>query len=232
MSHRWVIGDIHGCINTFRKMVEDEISPFKDEIIYILGDLIDRGIDSKAVLDYILYLMDKSVDVRVIRGNHEVMLLEAGRSEEQFTLWMRNGGFTTLNDFGIVMDLSTGPEAASCIPPVYTEFFNGLPWYLETEGFFLVHAGLNTVSSDPLSDTETMIWTRQKGYNASFLKGRKLVHGHSPEFLEVILDQFQNQDSLVYNLDGGCVYSNYPGLGNLIAWNLDTGMIKIVPNRE
>ena len=232
MSRRWIIGDIHGCINTLRHMMEEEISPTQGDAVFFLGDLIDRGPDSKAVVDYIISLLDQSVDVRIIRGNHEVMLLEAADSEEKFLLWMRNGGMKTLESFGAEGDLFIGPEAVAKIPERYIEFFNGLPWYLETEGFFLVHAGLNPVSRDPLSDTETMIWSREEGYNAEFLKGRKLVHGHSSEFLEAILQRFHDQDSLIYNLDGGCVFRDYPGLGNLVAWELNTGMVKIVPNQE
>ena len=232
MNRRWVIGDIHGCINTFRKMMEGEISPSPDDTIYLLGDLMDRGPNSKAVIDYIFSLYDQSIDVRVIRGNHEVMLLEAVRSEEKFALWMRNGGMATLKSFSVDCDLFIGPKAVAQIPDQYIEFFSGLPWYLETEGYFLVHAGLNPVSPDPLNDTDAMIWTRQEGYNAKFLHGRKLVHGHSAIHLEAILHNIYDQNALVYNLDGGCVYRNDPGLGSLVGWELNTGSLKIVPNQE
>ncbi|TSA27309.1 MAG: serine/threonine protein phosphatase [Bacteroidetes bacterium] len=232
MQCRWVIGDIHGCINTFRHLVEQEIRPSPGDSVFLLGDLIDRGPDSKGVVDYVVSLQDQSIDARTIRGNHEVMLLEAGLSEEQFALWMRNGGYTTLEGFGIPVDSFTGPEAAGLIPPAYLEFFNGLPWYLETEGFFLVHAGLNPISKDPLADTDAMIWSRHESYHEEFLKGRKLVHGHTFLPLPQILTRIADPAFRIINLDGGCVYRDYPGLGNLLAWNLDDGRVKIVPNRE
>lgn len=232
MNHRWVIGDIHGCIKTLRHLVEEEISPSSEDVLFFLGDLVDRGVNSKGVVDYILSLRDQSLDLRVIRGNHEVMLLGAGTSEERFELWMRNGGYTTLSDFRIRVDSFSGPEAARKIPMEYIDFFNKLPWYLETEGFFLVHAGLNPVSRDPLDDTDAMVWSREEEYPEDLLKGRKLIHGHTPVPAESILLRIADPRSRIINLDGGCVYRGFPGLGHLVALNLETGELKSVPNKE
>lgn len=232
MSHRWVIGDIHGCISTLRHLIEDKIRPSAHDTVFLLGDLIDRGPGNRKVLDYIISLQKQQVDLRAIVGNHEAMLLGAASSEENFMLWMRNGGATTLRDFGVGIDSFTGREAADLIPSGYINFLTNLPWYIETEGFFLVHAGLNASGSDPLRDTYTMIWTRNEDYNYKFLGGRKLVHGHTPSPLQEILNRLQDPASLVYNLDGGCVYRDYHGLGNLIALNLDTREPVIVQNRE
>lgn len=232
MKQRWVIGDIHGCIRTFRHLVEEKISPSREDSLFLLGDLIDRGPGSKGVIDYIRSLQDQSLDVKIIRGNHEAMLLGAAASEEQFALWMHNGGAATLLDFGREVDAFTGPEIAAQIPPDYLAFFNGLPWYLETEGFFLVHAGLNASSMDPLLDTDTMLWTRREVYHTAFLNGRVLIHGHTPVSLPAIRQRIEDPDARIYNLDGGCVFRNYPGMGNLLALNLETGELKRVPNKE
>jgi len=232
MKNQWAIGDIHGCVDTFKTLVESEIAPSANDTIFLLGDLIDRGPDSKAVIDYIISLNNQSVDVQIVRGNHEVMLLEALECKRNFPLWMMNDGMKTLASFGIADDRFTGHEALSEIPDLYIEFFKRLPWYLQTEGFFFVHAGLNPVAEDPLSDTFTMIWTRQEEYNQKFLKGKKLIHGHSPQPLKRILDMIDDPETMVYNLDGGCIYRNYPGMGNLVALNLGTMEVKIVHNRD
>jgi len=232
MGSRWVIGDIHGCIATFKTMVEQKINLQPDDTLFLLGDLIDRGTDSKAVIDYILQLQEQSYDVRSIKGNHECMLLEAQLSEMQYTLWMRNAGMATLHDFGIDAEQFPGPDGVRRIPARYLEFFQRLPYYIESEGFFLVHAGLNSESLQPLSDTDTMIWTRREEYNSPFLNGRKLIHGHSTIFLEEILLQISDRETLIYNLDGGCVFCDFPGLGNLVALNLDSGESRVTPNQE
>ncbi|MFH1160501.1 MAG: metallophosphoesterase family protein [bacterium] len=232
MGQRWVIGDIHGCIGTFRKMVEQEICLEKEDTLFLLGDLIDRGPDSKAVIDFIFCLQEQSFNILVLMGNHEWMLLESLTSREMFALWMRNKGITTLHDFGIALDKDRDPAAVIQIPSRYLDFFQGLPSFVETDGFFLVHAGLNPYCENPLEDRETMLWTREEGYPADFLKGRKLVHGHSPIPLNEIVKRLSNVNTLVYNLDGGCVYPHIPGFGNLIAWNLDTGALKVLKNQE
>ena len=232
MGSRWVIGDIHGCIATFQAMVEKEIGLQPDDTLFLLGDLIDRGPDSKAVIDYILRLQEQAYDVRSIIGNHEVMLLDAIRSERQYILWMSNAGMTTLHNFGIDMERYPGPEGVRRIPARYLDFFQQMPYYIESEGFFLVHAGLNPESLHPLDDTDTMIWTRREAYHSDFLKGRKLIHGHSPLHREEILRRLSDRDAQIYNLDGGCLYTDFPGLGNLVAMNIDSGESRMVRNLE
>jgi len=232
VGSRWVIGDIHGCIATFQTMVEQEINLQPGDTLFLLGDFIDRGPGNKAVIDYILRLQEQAYDVRPIKGNHEFMLLEALGSETYYTLWMRNAGMTTLHDFRIDVEQFPGPEGVRMIPASYLDFFQQLPYYWESEGFFLVHAGLNPESLHPLNDTDTMIWTRREEYNPAFLNGRKLIHGHSPLLLEEILRRISNKDTLIYNLDGGCVYRDFPGLGNLVALNLDSGEFRVLSNQE
>jgi len=232
MKNRWVIGDVHGCIKTFRTMVEEEIVPRKEDALFLMGDLIDRGPDSKSVLDFIFRLHNQSLNVITLMGNHEWMLLESMTSREMFSLWMQNRGFTTLHDFGLSPDPESGPRAVTQIPARYLDFFERLPLFAETDGFFLVHAGLNPDLKNPEEDKETMLWTRKETYPAEFLRRRKLIHGHSPLPLQEIRQRISDPGTKVYNLDGGCVYPHIPGYGNLVAWNLDTGELKILRNQE
>jgi hypothetical protein len=82
MSRILAIGDIHGCANTFHKLIFDEIKIRKSDTIYCIGDYIDRGPDSKAVIDLILDLRKKGYQLRTLRGNHEQLMLDSAKSRQ------------------------------------------------------------------------------------------------------------------------------------------------------
>ena len=84
---RIVVGDIHGCSQTFRSLAEEEIRLAGNDILYLLGDYVDRGPDSKGVLDYIMDLMQGGYDVRPLRGNHEEDLLKYNQEEFRYMEW-------------------------------------------------------------------------------------------------------------------------------------------------
>lgn len=232
MPATWTIGDIHGCIRTFRYMVEELLHIQPGDTLVLLGDLIDRGPDSKAVIDLCLDLRYGGVILHALRGNHEEMLLRADESDDAFNQWMRNSGMTTLHDFGVQCDTFTGREALKEIPVRYMDFFRQMPYYLETNNAFLVHAGINEILDNPLDDTDTMIWIRQESYHMPFLKNRKLIHGHTPWPVKRVLAQQYAPSRLVYNLDAGCIHTGFPGYSHLAAMNLETGEIKATPNQE
>ena len=77
MSGRFAIGDIHGCLKTLKALVENEIQLGKDDELFFVGDFIDRGPDSKGVLDYIGSLIRDGYKIQSVMGNHEEMLLES-----------------------------------------------------------------------------------------------------------------------------------------------------------
>jgi len=233
MGKRWVIGDIHGCIQTFRSLVENKIQPQKTDTLFLLGDYIDRGPDSKAVLDYIFRLREKNLfHVISLMGNHEYMLIHARENEDFFKLWLLNSGQTTLSDF----DLLDGnpPESTTLqkIPGIYMEFLLQLSYYAETPGFFLTHGCFTGNATNPLEDIGSMIWGRIEAYPEDFLDGKILVHGHTPASLEDIRNRIEDPLGKVINLDGGCVYKNNAQLGNLVALELNTLSLTWVKNRD
>ena len=59
MNRRWVIPDIHGCINTLKQLIETGIMPTKEDELYFLGDYIDRGPDGRGVIDYIMSMQSQ-----------------------------------------------------------------------------------------------------------------------------------------------------------------------------
>jgi len=205
----FVIGDIHGCAATLRRLVDGRLRPGPADRIYLLGDLIDRGPDSKGVLDFIFELRVRGLSVNSIRGNHEDMFLRAEDDHEGLNLWTANGGLTTLESFQ-----ADGPGD---IPHIYRAFLDSLPLYILLDDFVIVHAGLNFERPSPFDDTTAMLWTRSPFVDRQRIGGRRLICGHTPVSrarLEASLD------SSKIMLDNGCVFGGLPESGSLAALEL------------
>src|SRR5262245_4704597 len=91
------IGDIHGCLRALDGIL-DEVAPQADDLVITLGDYIDRGPDSKGVLDRVLELSQRCRCVH-LRGNHEVMMLAARESDRHFWEWLSCGGKQALASY-------------------------------------------------------------------------------------------------------------------------------------
>jgi serine/threonine protein phosphatase 1 len=208
---RFVIGDIHGCALTMQRLVQKGIGLTKTDELYLLGDLIDRGPDSKGVLDFILEQRVQGFTIVAVRGNHEEMFLHAGDSSQDMYQWLLNGGQATLANFE-----ADGPGD---IPHRYRFFLSSLPYYLLLDDFVIVHAGLNFDRSDPFSDTEAMLWQRDCEVDLSRTGGRRLVCGHTPVTREQ-LEASLSSDRIM--LDNGCVFSSHSRGGSLAALELNS----------
>jgi serine/threonine protein phosphatase 1 len=99
LINRYVIPDIHGCIHTIQYAIEKIIRPVKTDELYFTGDFINKGPDSKAVLDYIFHLREKGFYIRSVRGNHEQMLLDAIEDKSLSEDFKLKGGINTLESF-------------------------------------------------------------------------------------------------------------------------------------
>ncbi|MEN3027363.1 MAG: metallophosphoesterase family protein [Chlorobiota bacterium] len=208
---RFVIGDVHGCIRTLEALLWKQLRLSTTDEVYFVGDYIDRGPDSKAVVDLIRHLQQAGYRVVPLRGNHEQLLLDAMASEEMFDLWLLNGAATTLRSFGIKHPRELSEE--------YRSFFATLPFFAVLDTVVIVHAGLNFHIPDPFADTEAMLWDRSVEADPSRLGGRRLIVGHTPLPLPLL------RQSLSWNkvfIDGGCVYGHLSGYGYLCALELES----------
>lgn len=191
----FVIGDIHGCFKTFRRLLFERLQINLNDEIYLLGDYIDRGPDSKAVIDLIIDLQNKSYKIFPIAGNHESMFLDAV-SGKNLTSWLRSGAAKTFKSFKI--------SSINQVPKEYFDFLNNLPYYIILDNFILVHGSLNFNSPEPFSDYQSMVWERVTFVDKSITEGRRLIVGHTPSTV------FEIENSLsgdFIRLDGGCVYN-------------------------
>lgn len=214
----FAIGDIHGCYDSFKKLLLDEIVIQPDDSIYLLGDYIDRGKDSKGVIEFILTLLDSGYKVYTLRGNHEQMLLDGLNNEDSFYHWLENGGKETIASFGV--------DTLDKIEPKYIQFFKNTKLYIKTKDYIFVHAGLNFNKSNIYEDTEAMLWGRGFSNIQPVLGNKILIHGHTP----IALHQILNQKGNCINLDGGCVYKERPEQGYLVAFNLQSKQFISVKN--
>lgn len=138
MTRTLAIGDIHGCLkalDTLLAMIE--LRP--DDVLVTLGDYVDRGPDSKGVLDRLIGLKDVCRLVP-LKGNHEVMMLEACRGRDSFNGWKSCGGDKALESYGAFLDFETFIER---IPRIHWRLLNqDCVAFHETDRHFFVHANV------------------------------------------------------------------------------------------
>ncbi len=218
---RYCIGDIHGCIKTLKELIRQICLIHRHPELYFVGDLIDRGPDSKAVIDYILELKNKGLKINCVRGNHEEMLIHAYTYNQKITdsNWNFNGAKNTIRSFNAMADLNK--TVKDLIPEKYFRFLTSLPYFIELSDYYIVHAGFNFKLKYPFTDFETMIWTREEQYNSKITKAKKIIHGHTPVPFDQIKSQILNRINNVFNIDSGCVFTNLEKLGTLTALNMD-----------
>jgi serine/threonine protein phosphatase 1 len=207
----FAIGDIHGCFDAFRTLIEQKIRLKKSDKIVLLGDYIDRGTQSKEVVDYIFELQNSGFDVIPIMGNHESRLLDAYDNDIYLPKWLQTGGIEALQSFGI--------KSLQEIEPLYIEFFKGLRYYFLHENYIFVHAGFNDEIDNPFTDKNYMINECREKYEHPSLKDKTIVHAHSPISESLCKENLQTNTHVI-NIDTGCIYAERPGCGKLSAIEL------------
>lgn len=164
-----VFGDIHGCLLAFDTIL-NEISLTEKDTIILLGDYIDRGPDSKGVVDRVIELREK-YHVIALKGNHEEIMEHASGGLTDYVWWRTVGGDTTLFSFGC--DITD-------IEETYWEFIDSLELYHETEDYIFVHAGLKPDIPLEEQDEDTLLWLRFPQLKPH-CSGKRIVCGHTPQ---------------------------------------------------
>ncbi|PKL85470.1 MAG: serine/threonine protein phosphatase [Ignavibacteriae bacterium HGW-Ignavibacteriae-1] len=205
-----VIGDVHGCSNTLDKLLDDVCEISKADTLIFLGDYIDRGPNSKAVVDRILNLRKAGYEVITLKGNHEQMLIDAINQPKSLRNWLRNGAQSTLDDFEIM--------SSGFLDDEYLDFFLNLKMFHLTDDFAITHAGFNFDIKNPYSDFHAMLWSRPSKINREKIGDRRMLVGHTPTPISAIKESLHND---IIRLDGGCVYHRQvKDLGYLCAFDL------------
>ena len=170
-----VIGDIHGCERAFVTLLE-AIAPEPADTVVLLGDYIDRGPDTCAVLDTILALHQRCTVV-ALAGNHEKMLLEARSDPRMLTEWTIHGGRATLDSYA----RRGHGRSVQSIPAAHWRFLSEqLLDYWETDQHIFVHAAVEPGLDLQEQPDYVLFWqffidpTRHKS-------GKSIICGHTSQ---------------------------------------------------
>ena len=126
----FAIGDVHGCSIALRRL-DAELGFRPSDTVIMLGDYVDRGPDSKGVLDYLIGLQSRCQLVS-LRGNHEIMMLRARDDRSVLTEWLGCGGDATMDSYQC--------RTFDGIPDSHWQFLNSTVAYHKTRTDFFVHA--------------------------------------------------------------------------------------------
>ena len=178
MTRTLVIGDIHGCLVPLQHLW-DAIEPTADDRIIFLGDYIDRGPDSKGVIDFILERLPQ-FDIACLTGNHEEKFFLARIDHTELAHWLDAwGGGATLESYG--------PGGFDDVPEAHWDFLRQNLPYLETDTHIYVHANLEP--DLPLADQPPFTLVHKKfGTPAPHQSGKTMICGHTAQKSHVPLN--------------------------------------------
>lgn len=203
------IGDIHGHYDQlleimFIFMNRDDIDFDRDTFVFI-GDYVDGGPDTKAVLDELILYKEQWPHWKFLFGNHESLLLDAFNPKHpiyrDYYLWWTQGGKETVDSFKPDQSLGYSSYELSLMQPKdliteeYLNFIKGLDFYYENDDYFFVHGGLHPERSieshTELADKITpeamrqgdmaydLIWMREPFISSRYDWGKKIIFGHT-----------------------------------------------------
>lgn len=165
------IGDLHGASTALNTLLEFvKIRP--DDTVITVGDYIDRGPDSRGVLERLCELQH-STNLIPLRGNHEIAMLAAFHSRQGLEDWLSIGGDTTLRSYGI--------QSPHGIPRDHVEFIESCrPWH-QTEKHFFVHANAEPDRELDEQDDSPLFWQHVYFAPSRHQSGKTMICGHTPQ---------------------------------------------------
>jgi serine/threonine protein phosphatase 1 len=187
----YAIGDIHGCAvlldRLTARIVDDSRTAAGPCALVYLGDYVDRGPDSKGVIDRLL-APPPGFSCSYLRGNHDQVVLDFLDDPSVFRTWRDFGARETLMSYGVVPPRFDDDEAyneaaaalRAALPPQHLAFLSGLELSLTVGGYFFSHAGVRPGIPLASQSAQDLMWIREDflGSRANF--GAVVVHGHTP----------------------------------------------------
>lgn len=181
----WVVGDVHGC----RDLLDAIILQLTDEPAVFVGDLVDRGPESRAVLERVFDLCTSLPDeFKALKGNHEQVLLDFLKNPDAVGPgWIRMGGLQTLASYDI--SLGTAPHSkrhyqSACVAlkeamgARLIGWLESLPNVFSNGNVHVVHAGAHPARSMLDQDPNDLIWGHRDFGRLRRADGQWVVHGH------------------------------------------------------
>jgi serine/threonine protein phosphatase 1 len=188
----YAVGDVHGradlLIDLFGRIDADlRARPIAVSVQVFLGDYIDRGPQSRRVVDLMIE-RQKTNEILCLKGNHEVYAFQFLNDPTVLTAWKRVGGLETLLSYGIMPndchDLPTqrrlAMEFGRSMPDSHRHFIKGLELSFTCGDFFFVHAGVRPGIALNKQSEQDLLWIRDEFLLCEENFGKVVVHGHTP----------------------------------------------------
>lgn len=190
----YAVGDIHGRDDLLAPLVSDiaadgERHPDKRKILIFLGDYVDRGLQSRQVIDRLLALKLNGFEKLFLKGNHELAMQQFLGDAQFGRTWRYYGGLETLHSYGInELTLSDDPgdfERArggliDLLPVGHRQFLEALLPSVEYGDYFFVHAGVRPGVLLARQIEDDLLWIRDDFLQSKASFGKVVVHGHTP----------------------------------------------------
>jgi len=195
----YAIGDIHGHIGKLRDahdLIDTDrraIGDLRAPVIHV-GDLVDRGPKSKAVIEFLIDGRDRGENWSVLKGNHDRMferfMVDPGSRDVQLRdglAWLHPalGGRATLESYGLKSTVYSDPwevhaEALKLVPERHVAFLQSLPLWMRVGQAIFVHAGIKPGVPITQQVEDDLVWIRGEFHNDTRDHGALIVHGHTP----------------------------------------------------
>lgn len=223
MERTLVISDIHGELNKFNRLLEKVKYDSREDQLILLGDYVDRGPDSKGVLNKTAELRKEGAIV--LRGNHEDLMLASANGDEKATeIWLRNGGVETLESYGIFISEKDMTFPQNDAFKQHLSYIESLEYYYETNDYIYVHGGVDP--NRPVHETppSILVWIRDD-FHHNYNGKKTVVFGHTrTESLHGKKDHsVYFGDNNIIGIDGGAVFG-----GQLNCLEIHSGEIYFV----
>ncbi len=170
-----IIGDIHGCYESLSSLLE-QVAGRADTMVF-LGDYIDRGPDTKKVIDRLLALQQEHRHVVCLKGNHELMLELFLAGNDHFP-FLEVGGVQTLASYGLDPGMPRDKIRAA-LPASHRAFFASLCLHWQDRHAIYVHAGLQPGRHLTMQNESWCLWARDRFIQSDHDFGKPVVFGHT-----------------------------------------------------
>ncbi|MSR52169.1 MAG: serine/threonine protein phosphatase [Gemmataceae bacterium] len=196
MPRTLAIGDIHGCLTALDTLL-GFVQPTNEDLLVFLGDYVDRGPDTKGVLDRLIELK-KTGRAIFMRGNHEIMMLGAKEGSDDFRFWTNFGGLEALESY-----VRPGQGTSLEFVPYEHWYFldHTVPETFETETHIFVHANLHPDRPLPEQSTDSLHWEAiSPDVHRPHVSGKTMICGHTEqrEGLPLVLEKAVCIDTWAY----------------------------------
>jgi serine/threonine protein phosphatase 1 len=193
----YAVGDVHGRVDLLHMLITQlEERAVQDTgaagppVVIFLGDYVDRGPSSKAVIDLLLTGRPLGCEVRYLRGNHEQLMLAFMDNPIANRGWVLQGGAETMLSYGVqpprLIDrdeavwLAAAEELRAKIPQAHHDFFARLERYIALGDYAFVHAGVDPARTLEDQTDEDLYWSRERFIASKRRFSHRVVHGHTP----------------------------------------------------